>query len=78
MPIYEYICDVCGDRFEWLVRSGEEPACPGCGQKRLSKQLSVPAAHVAGATAPPCPAKESGACGMGGCGSGMCGMSDWG
>ena len=77
MPIYEYACDICGNRFEWLVRSGEQPACPSCGEKRLTKQLSVPAAHVVGAKTPPCPAKESGSCGVSDCCGNRCGMSEW-
>ena len=52
MPIYEYICHDCGDEFEVLVRNGEKPTCPSCGRERLTKKLSVPAAHVAGAPSP--------------------------
>jgi len=77
MPIYEYTCDHCGEGFEWLVRGGEQPSCPACGRKRLTKQLSLPAAHVAGATGPACPAKEAGACGVSDCGGNRCGLSQW-
>ncbi len=77
MPIYEYTCDDCGDHFEWLTRSGEEPTCPACGRKRLTKQLSLPAGHVAGANSPSCPAKESGSCGMSDCCGKGCGLSQW-
>jgi putative FmdB family regulatory protein len=57
MPIYEYICDECGQAFEALVRATTEAACPQCGATRLSKQLSVfatSAAHAAPAVAGPC------------------------
>lgn len=74
MPIYEYICNACNTPFEHLVRAGEEPVCPSCGKKRLTRLLSVPAGHVAGSTPAPCPAREMGTCGMQGCGGGMCGM----
>lgn len=68
MPIYEYICEECGHGFEALVRANEKPACPACGRKKLARQLSVPAAHVA-SSSPVCPAREMGACGSQGCGS---------
>jgi putative FmdB family regulatory protein len=77
MPIYEYICDHCKHGFEWLVRGSEQPACPSCGRAKLTKQLSVPAAHMSGATTPPCPAKEAGSCAVEGCGGNRCGMSQW-
>ena len=78
MPIYEYLCDACGKGFEWLVRSGEEPKCPACGAQRLTKQLSLPAGHVVGSTSPPCPARESGACGMSSaCSGGNCQLGQW-
>jgi putative FmdB family regulatory protein len=47
MPIYEYQCDVCGRRFERLVRpvsagpSLDAPCCPTCGSRAL-QQLSSP------------------------------------
>lgn len=64
MPIYEYACRDCGHQFEWLVRGDEKPSCPSCGRGKLAKQLSLPAAHMAGASQPDCPAREAGACGM--------------
>jgi len=42
MPIYEYDCEECGHRFEFLVqRADEQPACPSCGATRLKKRFSV-------------------------------------
>ena len=62
MPIYEYQCNDCGNRFEKLVRRSTESdglACPSCGQPHLTQQLSVFAAHSNGAPAraemPACP-----------------------
>jgi len=77
MPIYEYVCKQCHQEFETLVRGSEQPQCPHCGAQQLDRLLSVPAAHVAGSTAPPCgmgacPARDGGGCcgldGPGGCG----------
>jgi len=76
MPIYEYVCRDCGDQFEWLVRTGEAPTCPSCGRSELAKQLSVPAAHVAGAREAICPAHASGACQEADCRGGRCGFAD--
>jgi putative FmdB family regulatory protein len=41
MPIYEYSCGQCGDDFELLVFSSDEPACPNCGSKNLQKKMSA-------------------------------------
>ena len=44
MPLYEYECKSCADVVEVLVRSQEEtPACPACGDSKLTRVLSVPA-----------------------------------
>jgi putative FmdB family regulatory protein len=61
MPIYEYVCEDCGSKFEKLVRNGDAIACPGCGQSHLTTALSTFAAHSgsgkskAGAEFPSCP-----------------------
>lgn len=41
MPIYEYKCKGCGNKFEKLVRGHEKVACPKCGKSRLDKLFSV-------------------------------------
>ena len=43
MPLYEYTCRGCGNRFELLVRRADVPACPSCGSDDLEKLLSRPA-----------------------------------
>ncbi len=43
MPIYEYVCQKCGQSFELLIRGKEKPQCPHCGSKKLEKQFSAPA-----------------------------------
>ncbi len=42
MPIYEYLCDDCGNRYERIVMSETQPiACPKCSSNRHTLQLSV-------------------------------------
>lgn len=44
MPIYEYRCDECGERFELFVRSTVQqitPTCPKCGGQRVRKNISL-------------------------------------
>ncbi len=73
MPLFEYVCRDCQERFELLVRGEERPECPSCQGDKLDKQLSVPAAHTAGGRSEgfdtPCgmpPGNCGGQCGMGG------------
>ncbi len=41
MPIYEFECEDCGDRFEELIPAGaEDPACPACGSRKARRLLS--------------------------------------
>ncbi len=44
MPIFEYLCEDCGTKFEKLVRNGAQVLCPSCGQDHLAQQLSTFAA----------------------------------
>ena len=42
MPIYEYRCASCAERFEELVRRPEDPvACPHCGGVEAERLLST-------------------------------------
>lgn len=44
MPIYEYQCLECGEKFEKLVRSMSSLArveCPKCGGQKIQKLLSA-------------------------------------
>ena len=70
MPIYEYTCGDCRKDFELLVRSGEEPACPDCGQSSLTRRLSVPAAPATRGSSSSLPMAPP--CGRGGCGRPEC------
>jgi putative FmdB family regulatory protein len=40
MPIYEYICEKCGNEFEMLVFKSDEPECPCCGDMKPTKKMS--------------------------------------
>jgi putative FmdB family regulatory protein len=40
MPIYEYICEKCGNEFEMLVFKSDEPACPSCSNTKPTKKMS--------------------------------------
>jgi putative FmdB family regulatory protein len=42
MPLYEYHCPACDQRFELLVRSSTVPTCPHCGATTLTKCVSAP------------------------------------
>ena len=41
MPIYEYRCCKCGERFELLVFPGDTPACKKCGAAEVEKLVST-------------------------------------
>lgn len=49
MPLYEYLCDSCGQRIEALQRLADPPleVCPNCNGK-LKKLLSAPAFQFKG------------------------------
>jgi len=68
MPIYEYLCQDCGNKFEKLVRRSDnalENACPSCGQKHLQQEYSTFAARATEGSSAPSPMG-------GGYPSGMC------
>jgi putative FmdB family regulatory protein len=44
MPIYEYSCDECGEKFELFVRSVSRQSdltCPKCGSQNVHKAISL-------------------------------------
>ncbi|MBW8065409.1 MAG: zinc ribbon domain-containing protein [Nitrospira sp.] len=41
MPIFEYLCQACGHRFESIVQGSKVPECPTCKNTQLEKQLSA-------------------------------------
>ena len=40
MPIYDYACRGCGQKFELLVLKGTVEACPSCQSQDLERLLS--------------------------------------
>lgn len=40
MPIFEYICEKCGNEFEALVFRDEKQNCPKCGAENPTKKMS--------------------------------------
>ena len=73
MPIYEYLCEDCGTKFEKLVRTSDTNAlvCPSCGTEHLKMELSTFAAH-SGASSKSQSMPMMG----GGCAGGMCRTPD--
>jgi putative FmdB family regulatory protein len=56
VPLYEYRCRECGERFEVLQRigqGGEELLCPRCGEPRPERVLSTFASTTGGREAAP-------------------------
>jgi putative FmdB family regulatory protein len=52
MPIYEYRCDECNQRFEKLIRSLSQPpeiSCPHCQSRQVQRLISAPAVHTGSA-----------------------------
>lgn len=42
MPIYEYACTECGEKFSMLKLSAKEATlCPSCGSAEVSKLVSA-------------------------------------
>ncbi|MGQ9492861.1 MAG: FmdB family zinc ribbon protein [Anaerolineae bacterium] len=44
MPIYEYRCTQCGEKFDKWLRSmsaAENICCPRCGSQRVEKVISL-------------------------------------
>jgi len=41
MPIFEYVCRHCGDKFEKIVTTTSRVECPSCHSEEVEKQLSV-------------------------------------
>lgn len=72
MPIYEYICDDCGQQYERIVLGkGTAVACPKCSSGKHTLKLSV-FASPAGSKSNSGPSNSGPASG-GGCCGGACG-----
>lgn len=49
MPLYEYLCNSCGNRYEKIQKADEQPdiACPKCGGE-VERPLTTPAFQFKG------------------------------
>jgi len=75
MPIYEYLCDDCGEHYECIVLSKSTAIeCPRCASAKHTMQISVFAAHGNGAKSSGGSSSSSGSSSSGGgCCGGACG-----
>ncbi len=58
MPVYEYKCKKCGDKFEIrrsLQEKETEPECPGCGACDAQRKFSVFGGSCSTGSAAPAP-----------------------
>lgn len=73
MPIYEYLCNDCGERYEKLVMSKSQAIeCPKCASRKKTAQLSVFSAATKGSNGASASSASSGG-GACGCNSHGCG-----
>jgi putative FmdB family regulatory protein len=74
MPIYEYVCDHCGEHYERIVMNQKQSiTCPKCESGKKTVQLSVFAAHGngkanGGSSSSGSMSGSGGSCCGGGCG----------
>ena len=76
MPLYEYDCQKCHETKEILVRTPDDVAiCPDCGNQKMERLLSVPAApSMNGSSLPMAGGATGESCGMPRCYGGGCQM----
>lgn len=77
MPLYEYRCPKCADRFEELVFNDALPSCPKCGCPKPERLLSCVCLHRsapsrAGQAVPYPSGGGGGGGGCAGCSAGSC------
>jgi putative FmdB family regulatory protein len=84
MPIFEYVCKECQQKFEAIVFGQQKAECPKCRSKKLEPQLSVFAMSAGtgtktGASSSSFSDAPAGACGSCGDprGAGACSMKDF-
>ena len=77
MPLYEYICRACGNRFEHMQPVADRlraPVCPACGKPAATLAMSAPGRVGAAAGAGTGAGTSAGAEPAGGCAcGGACG-----
>jgi len=77
MPVYEYRCKNCNQKYEIFYKGKEDKekiVCPKCSSRKNKKLLSGFSAGNSNSFENPC---SSGSCGIaaGGCASGICGLN---
>jgi putative FmdB family regulatory protein len=71
MPIYDFICDKCGEKFDRLVGFDWQKAgitCPSCGGSEIIKAVSLVGAFQSGGKIQSLGGKS----GCAGCSTGTC------
>lgn len=50
MPIYEYMCEACGQPYDALQKLSDQPLtdCPACGEASLKKKVSAAGFRLSG------------------------------
>lgn len=73
MPIYEFECRPCDERFELLISISkvDEAKCPHCGSDKVRRVMSTFASRTSGECS-----HDHGSGGCAGCASGHCGSCD--
>lgn len=69
MPIFEYLCESCGHKFEAILFGEQKPECPKCHTANLEKQLSTFAVNAKSSASPDAGCGQANCCRMsgGGC-----------
>ncbi|NOX35886.1 MAG: zinc ribbon domain-containing protein [Deltaproteobacteria bacterium] len=73
MPIYEYTCNDCKNKFEALVMGGSKPECPACESRNLVRLMSA-CGFISKSSGPggESRVKSAGSSSCGGCSSSNC------
>ena len=74
MPIYEYVCEQCGNQFEEIVSSAATdcPPCPKCASNNTKKLMSTCRTRTGGGQTGARTATASSGGGCAGCSGGSC------
>ena len=78
MPIFEYQCKDCSNKYEIYhksLSSSEKIECPSCGSENSKKLFSSFAASVEPAAGSSCSTGNCGVPAAPSCASGMCGLN---
>jgi putative FmdB family regulatory protein len=68
MPIFEYRCQQCGNKFEAILFGAQEAECPSCHTHKLEPQLSTFSVSTkSSAAGAPASCGQNNCCMMGGC-----------